>query len=1112
MFSRPCFFITLTIAGLLLSVAPCPAQAPPATYIYGYHGGLFTATRPDNARAVKNLVQLANDQPSLFFNLDIESYMLDRMAHGARLGVENQTLTVDGWTATMNGLGRWGATHSSAHSGSWGLRADLDSGAEAIFSQNISLDGQTGKRVVFSAWVRSTAGMAGIENIMRNATGSTILDSHEEQQVPADGKWHQLTITFTIPSEAVMSYPRMKLWGAGSNGDFDDALFLIGNQSMFTNGDLELTSDPWYDPATVASLRDLVQSGRAAITSPFCQPLLFGLDDESLVRHFSYGRRIVRDTLGVDFDSYVQREPAWCGQLPAILSGFDFRGVFAGNSFNLFGQMPTYNAESVFWQGPDGSQIPAIPYGSYAVQSSPSNGKLAQIPDPSHVQAANNFGISDPVFMNLADNFLPSAIQNPATSITTPVVFKSVPDYLAGTTPKDTWKDPFYDFQSRMCWGTGGGYILRQSQDCVNRAVLAERLALLTGLDWSNDVRSLWELAMLTQQHDLWLNPDSIAGVYQGHYADPAAFVNACWQESSGRLAALVSRSPSKDFLVVNPTQYNRDEWIPVNLEIPEGYVESGCVIYDNADQQVPSQLKVAARNYDNSIKTLTGYMRATIDGFRTRSYTVQSGTNLTSPPVQVQSISTGGYALINDKLRVEVRPSSITLQRAGQTVLTNLSLQATIDGVPSNGYFYGLSGQITSDGIAEGQAMGIISDLPVKLVLHLKPWSDTLDMQVTAYIDGQEIEGSKWWDQNGNLKLVLSNPRIAPFPDMQAESAFLTGVNTVSNQYASGFMATSGFREKDDQINFVYMPHGTGFRVRYAQGSGRTQQCTLLIDGVLSGKMYFPDTGGWSNFRTIEVPKAVGGIGHSLRFYVYSDDAAANTDEVCVMDKVTITGVDSSSGSVVHMPFEIRVPNDASYWSTQYVLTQWAKGTDAGSGFCTLLDRPSGVVFADGSVQISLAHSGQHPYGSGAVYPSTLGSDQIYGGQCEYEVSIFPFLASEREMVVGKYQCQAYPLTVMPAGSITQRAIQNLSVTGHSVVTGFYQDDDGIFLRFWNPLWAESTHITTPGSHSGLSNMAGKVGDIFTSNSFDVPIDPLQIRTIRMDPPDAARNWEGYR
>jgi hypothetical protein len=114
------------------------------------------------------------------------------------------------------------------------------------------------------------------------------------------------------------------------------------------------------DPACIERLKRYIREGKAGVDGgTYGQP--FGQDYgwEPNIRHLTFGRRAIRETLGVDVRAFLVEEQWFHPQLPQLLrqAGFRYASLQNQNS----GQVMPMNEPMIRWRGIDGTVIPAVP-------------------------------------------------------------------------------------------------------------------------------------------------------------------------------------------------------------------------------------------------------------------------------------------------------------------------------------------------------------------------------------------------------------------------------------------------------------------------------------------------------------------------------------------------------------------------------------------------------------------------------------------------------------------------------------------------------------------------------------------------------------------------------
>jgi len=737
---------------------------------------------------------------------------------------------------------------------------------------------------------------------------------------------------------------------------------------------------PWQDRDYIARLRKAVAEGRMDNVSSYTQPMLHAIDGEAVVRQFGYARRIQRETLGKELEYYATQEPCWCGQLPAVLSGFDMKGCIYETSWGPFGFAPLKHGETFRWRGPDGSEIRTLPMQPYVRQPMPPppDGKRQYDPwcnpwflsaNAKTILAGRALGIEHPAIQCLSLDFTsgrPEEWFDPIRYLgdDADFTFTTLGPYLQIARDDGVWDDAFAQFTDRLCWAQNGGWQYLDSQVASNKTILAQRLSILAGIDSRDEEDKMWQAVMVSHHHDCWLCWTSIFGHWRHGYDAYADVTRACRLEVEDRFARAIPPPESAAFRLANPTQRRRKEWTPIDISLPAGALKDAAGVVDARGQSAPSRLTVAERHPDGSAARVTGCMLAEVDGFSTARYMLSQTGGEAKLPVSVTTTGEDQCELSNDRLRVVLSKEGIRLCRGDEDVLSDIYLHAEVNRWDTRSRIREVSAGLGETGAARGEAKGLVGCIPFTLALELKPCSDELDIHVTCDYDGERTESANYWELEGTMKLVLEYTRPAR---------------------------------------------------------------------------------------------------HLLQH-----------------------------------PFELRAPAAGIHSAIHYVLTQW----EDGAGFVAIVDRPSGVLTEERTTSIVLCHSGWHIVGSpdrpGVRAESSRFANDIVHGTREYDIRVLPFRPDEKAHAVWAYQRQAYPLTAV-ADADGPLPVPEVTVTGHSVVSGFYREGEALVMRVWNPLEEETLQINAPGLTISSTNLEGRHAEKLGTGRAAVTVRPMQILTLRL-------------
>lgn len=371
----------------------------------GWHGGYYLTDEPGFGAALDALLHLFSGARQFKAALEIEPYTLERMLHGEAFDVERRGRLrprVVGWTGGGPGKVRLEYLAEAARSGKVGVRLKLVSGPYVNVCQPLSARGLGGLRLRFSAWVRNRRGDAHI-----------YIDAHAGDQViegsgrvagpvPDDGKWHRVELTYIVPTRADTIFPQGRITSPGGEADFDD-LSLVrmdsGEELLPNPGFERFAPRTLRDRDRLGQLRALVRGGRAEVVGgAYTQPIMYMIGQESVIQQFVIGCRAVKEALGKEVQVYAAQEPDWVGQMPQILRLMGFRAAVYQTSWQAFGAAPARDAEAVWWRGPDGTRLLAVPMAA-AMRA----GWGLRGPSPRAAAELWRTGVRRALFMPLAD-------------------------------------------------------------------------------------------------------------------------------------------------------------------------------------------------------------------------------------------------------------------------------------------------------------------------------------------------------------------------------------------------------------------------------------------------------------------------------------------------------------------------------------------------------------------------------------------------------------------------------------------------------------------------------------------------------------------------------------
>lgn len=241
-------------------------------------------------------------------------------------------------------------------------------------------------------------------------------------------------------------------------------------ENPFWKINLEIEPETW-DSVLVrepAALKELQQyfanqsnAGRIEYVSPaYGQSYLYNISGESIIRHFSYGFKKVRQYFpGAVFTTYSSEEPCFTSALPQILTSFGYKYASLKNPNTCWGGYTrAYGGELVSWIGPDGTKLTTVP--RYAIEGLLPNSTWqteAWTNSPKYMNAAFKYGIKNPVGMTLQDaGWRGGPYIGNGNKGYQPTEYKTWTDYIENfsiKTPVQDWKFSQEDVLVSLVWG-----------------------------------------------------------------------------------------------------------------------------------------------------------------------------------------------------------------------------------------------------------------------------------------------------------------------------------------------------------------------------------------------------------------------------------------------------------------------------------------------------------------------------------------------------------------------------------------------------------------------------------------------------------------------------------
>lgn len=402
-------------------------------------------------------------------------------------------------------------------------------------------------------------------------------------------------------------------------------------QNPFWKINLEIEPETWdsvrvREPDALTQFQQLFAdqslTGRIEYISPaYGQGYLYNLSGESVIRHFSYGMKKVRQYFPTAvFTTYSSEEPCFTSALPQILTSFGYRYASLKNPNTCWGGYTrAFGGELVNWVGPDGSRIRTVSrYASEGFEANSTWQTEGWINSPKYINDALKIGIRHPVAMTLQDAGWKNGpwIGNGNRGYQ-PTEYRTWRDYVANVAvqqPQQDWHFSQEDVQVSLVWGS---QILQKIAQRVrvaeNKVVMAEKIATLNKVyqqtPWPQAaIDEAWRTLMLAQHHDCWIVP------YNGRPGHTWADKVVVWTDTTNHLSdriitqagqpgGAVDSAPGKMIRVYNTTGIARTEL--VTLALPATLHASSVRVVDAKNKETPMQPGSADKPGSNRIHFL---------------------------------------------------------------------------------------------------------------------------------------------------------------------------------------------------------------------------------------------------------------------------------------------------------------------------------------------------------------------------------------------------------------------------------------------------------------------------------------------------------------------------
>jgi alpha-mannosidase len=372
---------------------------------------------------------------------------------------------------------------------------------------------------------------------------------------------------------------------------------------------LEIEPETWdsvkvREPEALAEFQKLFADqsigGRVEYVSPaYGQSYFYNVSGESIIRHFDYGMKKVREYFPTAvFTTYSSEEPCFTSALPQILNSFGYKYASLKNPNTCWGGYTrAFGGELVNWVGPDGSSITAVPrYGTEGLEPNSTWQTEGWTNSPKYIQDAFKSGIKNPVAMTLQDaGWKNGPWIGKGDKGYQPTEYKTWRDYFAnasiGKATQD-WHFSQEDMQVSLVWGSQIlQKIAQQVRASENKIVMAEKMAAFNKIYRhvpvpQTQIDEAWRTLMLAQHHDCWIVP------YNGKHGHTWADKVVTWTDTTDQIADRIMAAANvagNEFVsVFNTTGNARTE--NVTLHLPAGMDANSISILDKNKKEIPVQ------------------------------------------------------------------------------------------------------------------------------------------------------------------------------------------------------------------------------------------------------------------------------------------------------------------------------------------------------------------------------------------------------------------------------------------------------------------------------------------------------------------------------------------
>ncbi|WP_346238360.1 glycoside hydrolase family 38 C-terminal domain-containing protein [Niabella insulamsoli] len=450
------------------------------------------------------------------------------------------------------------------------------------------------------------------------------------------------------------------------------------------------------------------------VNPAYGQSYFFNISGESMIRHFEYGIKKMREHFpGVKFDTYSSEEPCFTSALPMILKSFGFKYAVLKNPNTCWGGYTrAFGNEILNWVAPDGTKMPTVPrYSSEGLVTFSTWQTDAWTNSAHFFNAARKQGIKNPVGMCLQDaGWRTGPWLHNRQGNTNYTTWSQYFSKIAGKPDMD-WRLSQEDIQVSLVWGSQK---LQQISQWVRiaeqRLVQAEKLCTLAQIYGSYQrpsamIDEAWRNLLLAQHHDCWIVPL--------HWYDRAMKWLAKANQLSDQIIEASQKSLIRDnknhITIINTTAKERSE--TALTKMPYKQASQIEALTDKNGKRIPFQLGTVDKN--NQVEVL---FKAKVAATGIATYNIVYNQVAPGPRKQKKEyIARSSILLETDLYQLLLNKNTGAIQslvcKKNNKELIDASAQRAFNGI--GGQFYDQGKRIASTD--QKNEISIVEDGPVR-------------------------------------------------------------------------------------------------------------------------------------------------------------------------------------------------------------------------------------------------------------------------------------------------------------------------------------------------------------------------------------------------------------